>query len=266
MKRFLSVFVVCVIFSFLGCSTMQSTGLAPKPAETVDISNPRTITIVLPNSNLVDTSMYSSLRFQNRVWGVSYYDNRIAKQEVIRSFKPSANSIYVERRTANQTTGSGRIYTLNYEMKEDGKNKIMELKPISFRTYQQGLVGPFPVPNFTEDSLFDYIISHYIGYTIEINSQYNTESIFSNFERLAKKVAYKQGAKDEVTGKIFKNRFSIVCNGSQINFSLETYPYRNGSKAVIYANIPGSFTSQNKVDFNIIIDDFKRQIESIVNS
>ncbi len=266
MKRCLCVFVVFVIVGLLGCSTMQSTGLAPKPSETVDISNPRSITIVLPNSNAVDTSMYSSLRFQNRVWGVSYYNDRIAKQEVVRSSKPSAKSFYVERRTANQTTGSGRIYTLNYEIKDDGKNKIMEFKPISFRTYQQGVVGPFPIPNFTEENLFDYLISHYIGYTIEVNSQYNTESIFSNFERLAKKVSYKQGAKDEVTGKIFKNRFSIDYKGYPINFSLETYPYRNGSKAVIYANIPGSFTSQNKVDFNIIIDDLKRQIEAIVNS
>lgn len=266
MKRCLCVFAVCVIVSFLGCSTMQSTGLTPKPSETVEIRNPRLIVIVLPNSNAIDTSVYSSLRFQNHVWGVSYYNNRIAQQEIIRSSQPSANSFYIERRTANQTTGSGCIYTLNYELKDDGKNKILEIKPVSFRTYQQGVVGPFPIPNFTENNVFDYLISHYIGYTIEVNSQYNTESIFANFERLAKKVAYKQGAKDEVTGKIFKNRFSIDYKGHPIKFSLETYPYRNGSKAVIYANIPGFFTSQNKVDFNIIIDDLKKQIESIVNS
>ena len=57
-----------------------------------------------------------------------------------------------------------------------------------------------------------------------------------------------------------------MVNDKKVYFSLETFPYRNGTKAVVYLTVPGHYTSENTVDFNSILKEIKSKLTSIVNS
>lgn len=258
-KVYLWIGLFSVLF-LSNCVTLQQ-----KEPVTVYLENARVVSIIIPNVKEIYADNYTHVMFNNAVWGRSYFHGEISKQQLIRIRNKTSDSFEVDRRVDNGLSGSGIVYSVDYSLKDDGENTILEIKPAKSRTYQEGLIS-FPVPYFSEDNLISYIVSHHVGYSIEINSQFNTESIFANFERLATKEPYEQGEKDPVTGKIFKNRYSIKYKETKVLFSLETFPYRNGSKAVIYVSIPGRYTSENTIDFNIIINEIKTQLESIVNS
>lgn len=104
-----------------------------------------------------------------------------------------------------------------------------------------------------------------------------------NFVRLAKKAPYDpyycarrektppcdlDGVqKNPVTGKIFKDTFIVNVLNKDIYFNIGTYPYRNGSKAIIYAKLVGVYSEKNNaVDFVVMEKAFKKEIERIVKS
>lgn len=103
-------------------------------------------------------------------------------------------------------------------------------------------------------------------WTFEVNSEFNTDSTYANFARLTRKEVFRgNGEKDPVTGKIFKERFWVRVSGREIPVNVETYPYRNGSKAIVFAVLPGT-VSGSTVDFNSTADALKKEIERIIRS
>lgn len=260
MKKSLFVVAVATIFAMAGCAKMT-----PKPVQITELTNPVSTNVIIPNDPNVDANVFTSLAF-TASWGQSYYNGNISKQQLIRIKNKTESTFELDRRTDNGRAGSGIVYSVDYSLNKNDKNTVLAFKPIKFKTYQEGLIMPFSVPDFNESDLVSYITSNQVHYKLEIDSQYNTESIFANFKRLATEERFRQGEKDPVTGKIFKNRFSMPVNNGKIIFSLETFPYRNGTKAVIYLNVPGYLTSDNTVDFNVILSDIKSKLESIVNS
>lgn len=105
-----------------------------------------------------------------------------------------------------------------------------------------------------------------IRWTFEINSEFNTDSIYANFSRLTRKEVFSGiGVKDPVTGKIFRERFWVRVSGREVPVNVETYPYRNGSKVVVFANLRGT-VSGSTVDFVSAADALKKEIERIVRA
>lgn len=47
---------------------------------------------------------------------------------------------------------------------------------------------------------------------------------------------------------------------------IEAYPYRNGSKVVVSAAIPGAETSQNVIDFAVLIQEIERKLLNVVKA
>jgi hypothetical protein len=100
----------------------------------------------------------------------------------------------------------------------------------------------------------------------EVNSEFNSESTYANFARLARKeVTSISGEKDSVSGKIFKVRYWVRVADQEMPINVETYPYRNGSKVVVYANLRGDALG-NTVDFSKTADMLKAEVERIVKS
>lgn len=255
MMNKLTLYLGLVSMLLAGCA-----GITPQPAQNVQLTNPQTITVIVPNDKAVDASKLTRINFDNRWAGHK------EKQEKITVGNKTNSSFNVERRTDNGTAGSGKIYSVNYMIENVNDSTVIKYQPVTYRTYQQGLVMPFAVPVFTEQDLTEYLISQPVYYNLEINSQYNTESTYSNFIRLVERTKVKQGEKDPVTGKIFKDKFALNYKGEKIYFSLESFPYRNGSKVIVHLVVPGSFTSENVVDFGIILNDIKTQLEGVANS
>lgn len=252
------LFIVAVILN--GCAKVTTS-----PTELTELKFPSTTTIIIPNDQDIDANKFNNMEFSKK-WNVSYYNGSVAKQDVIIVKNKTSNTFDLDRRTDNGVSGSGILYTINYSIERKNSNTILSFKPIKYTTYQEGLILSFPTPEFTESDLSSYISSHAVEWKIEINSQYNTESIFANFKRLASEEPFTKGEKDPIAGHIFKNRFSILVNNRKVLFSLETFPYRNGTKSVIYLHVSGYYTSDNTVDFNMILPEIKKKLDSIVNS
>jgi len=253
MKR-LVIMLLCLV-AVSGCA-----GLTPRPAQNVQLNNPQIITIIIPNDKMVDSRKITQLNFDRRFGGQKEKQEKIFLTDVTNS------SFNVERRTDNGTAGSGIVYHVNHTIETADGRTVVTYKPTDYRTYQQGLVLPFAVPVFTEQDLAEYLISQPVYFSLEIDSQYNTESIYANFIRLVERERLRPGEKDPVTGKIFRDKFFLPGRNGKIYFSLETFPYRNGSKAIVHMVVPGSFTSDNVVDFGIILNDLKTQLVCVANS
>lgn len=100
----------------------------------------------------------------------------------------------------------------------------------------------------------------------ELNSPYSPESVYANFKRLSRTEAYSyEGRKDAVSGKIFKEDFWLKVGNSEVSLSLETYPYRDGSKIIIYSKIP-PLVNGNEVDFIRNAEKVRKRVKEIINS
>lgn len=199
---------------------------------------------------------------------VSYQTKQV---EVLRNVSIPGGDFLVERYTANETAlgdagKAGIQYTVKQEVSETTDAYHVTLRPLEVRTYQGGLILPYPIPRFTERDLIDYLMSAQFHFKMEIDSPYNSESTHANFVRLMESKTSDKGERDPVTGKIFKSRFFLQYRGKKLSFALETYPYRNGSKAVFYLTIYGIMTTQNTVDLKKIIEDVGVELGKIVNA
>jgi hypothetical protein len=221
---------------------------------------PMELTVIIPYDKEINQLKFTNLDFNMEQGG-----NR-SKQEKIIIRNKSNDSFMVERRTDNGVSGSGKIYTVGYTVEKNKDAMVNKFKALSFKTYQQGLILPFDVPEFTEQNLLDYIVRQPVYLNLDLNSPYNTESTYANFMRLAEKARTFPGETDPVTGKVYKDKFVLANKYGKLTFYLDIFPYHNGSKAVIHMLVPGTFTSANTVDFGKIIREIKGQLEGIVNS
>lgn len=176
------------------------------------------------------------------------------------------NSFVVHARTDNGVAGSGVKYSVNYAIDELTSGYQVRFTPESRSTYQTGLIGRFPIPPFDESDLRKHLTSLQIVYKFEVDSSYNSESVISNFTRLARAKAYARGWADPVTGKIFGRTFVSELRGNEMTYVVEVFPYRSGSKAVITAIIPGVETSAHTVDFSILIREVRAALERIARA
>jgi hypothetical protein len=117
---------------------------------------------------------------------------------------------------------------------------------------------------FSIDNAIKMLMVAKLPVQMEFDSEYNTESTYSNFVRLTRRESL-SGQKDPVTGKIFKDRFYARVADKEVPFSIETYPYRNGSKAIVYATIHGA-SSGNVVDFSQTYEALYQELLKIIRS
>ncbi len=181
------------------------------------------------------------------------------------AFHPDG-SLIVERYVTNGVAKSSVTYTGSQDLSETAESYIVTLKPLNKRLRQDGLVMPYPIPDFSEQDLIGHLRSSLFHYKMEIDSSYNSDSTHANFIRLLRTKSFGKGERDPVTGKIYKSKFILPYNGADVTFLLETYPYRDGSKAVMYLTIPATFTSPGVVDLGRIIEDLRKELEKIVKA
>lgn len=255
----MSRIVACVVI-LISLPIVCFAGLFPDDDKSVQLKNQQELKVVIPYDKEVNAVRFTRFEFVGQSWG------RSTKQEQISTKGNVEGGFFVERRTDNGTSGSGKIYQVNCAVEKNKDNMVIKFQPVAYKTYQQGLILPFKVPSFTEQELIEYIAKQSVFLSLELTSPYNTESTYANFMRLTENISGLRGEKDSITAKLYKGQFVLSSKYGKVVFSLETFPYRNGSKAVINLAIPGSFTSDNEVDFVVIIKEIKAQLENIVNS
>lgn len=160
-------------------------------------------------------------------------------------------------------------YQVQVDFEEREDSYIVTLIPISkevVRGCSPSCITHYDIPGFTEEKLIEFLSNATVRFNVEIDSQYDTESTYANFQRLLKEETFRQPYKDELTGKIYKSAFYLPKDEKQAKLFVEVFPYRNGSKAVINAEMPVSVDPVTRVsDVGNDISDVKAELERIVN-
>ena len=192
------------------------------------------------------------------------YRNGVAMSYNVRNEQTQATDFVVHARVSNGTAGSGVKYTVAYEIKDNADGGYSAtFTPRDRGSYQQGLIGKYPVPNFGDADLHDYLLDFGLIYKFEVESPYPTEAVNANFVRMAKAATSRPGEGVEIGGRIFQNRFAIPFGNKSLPFAIEIYPYHTGSKVVAYARVPALETAPGVADYTVLLADAKRQLERI---
>jgi len=231
-----------ILLNLTGCS--GGNVLIPAQNDVKEIKNIQ-ITYILPPQVEEQPCTFNGLKFQT-------YNNRGTETKIERLYVYSANNgLKVERRTDNGVAGSGVIYTIDANVISKSDNKIVTLTPKTQETYQQGLILPFPIPNFDIET---YLSTAKLNYKFELNSDYQVASVKANFDR--------------ILGKSFDSRdiYKLVIEDEEFEIETDIYPYRNGSKIVITTTIYNKKSKNGVINVVTKIEKLKRQIEKIINS
>lgn len=220
-----------------------------------------TVTYIVPN----DPAVLNPPGSIGRIVFTAWTRGTDAKRELLR-FDLSSDAGFVERRTDNGVAGSGKRYTVVKSQEAGAETTILKFTATDYVVYQQGLVLPFAVPMFTEADVQGVFLSGQLHAKFEVDSEFNPESTYANFVRLLKNRSYRNGEHDPVTGKIFKQEFSTTIRGKDVYLVVETFPYRNGSKTVIYARVPAVETSPNTVDFRVLLQETKVRLAEVAKA
>jgi hypothetical protein len=195
---------------------------------------------------------------------VPVYKNGVAMSYVVRNEQTRPTDFVVHARVSNGTAGSGVKYTVAYEIKDNADGGYSAtFTPRDRGSYQQGLIGKYPVPDFGDNELHDYLLDFGLLYKFEVESPYPTEAVNGNFVRMAKASPPRPGEAEAIGGRIFQNRFAIPFGNKSLRFAIEIYPYHSGSKVVAYARVPALETAPGVADYAVLLADAKRQLERI---
>lgn len=110
--------------------------------------------------------------------------------------------------------------------------------------------------------------------TVEVNAQYSPESIRANFVRQASLFtgARVRGVHSKFSTvnrgpewrKAFDRQLNVFVVGTTpILYSVEVFPYRNGSKVVARAMIPADASAGLEVNFLPLVEAFRNRIEQV---
>ncbi|WP_319381264.1 hypothetical protein [Thiomicrorhabdus sp.] len=155
-------------------------------------------------------------------------------------------------------------------IKVDGSNTTVKLLP---KTYSEESTTNFLTggPHFDSNSNLDSDISDLISmlrklsyqFEFDINSEYSTDSVSSNFARLLKSGG---SYNDDNLKKTYKNTYILKTNsGTHAKVAVSTFPYRNGSKAVITVWLTPVVTG-NILNYAAAKKEIEERVKEIVNA
>jgi len=216
---------------------------------------------VIPTKNLELNRGIAGVTFD------SFRQGKSSKQNKLFWKKIDERTFEVHRRVDNGISGSGKIYIVNYSTVTKGDDTIITFNPIKTKSYQQGFIGKFDVPEF---NINNFLSSSNFKYKFEINSDFPSNSVKGNFDRLLRKKVpshseMKQMMLARMSGKTTSSKDWYVLDSYTL-LNVESFPYRNGSKVVIEAKIRTKKNSENLINLSELFKSINSQIVTIVNS
>lgn len=165
-------------------------------------------------------------------------------------FNVTDNQMIVERRTDNGVAGSGIIYDVDLTMKKKLNNIVVTFKPVMQKPYQEGLVLPFPVPQF---DIKQYLVEGVTSHKFELESAYPPETVKANLQRLL--------------GDTQGGLYIVETENERITISAEIYPYKhNQSKIIIRSKIMNTRAINGTINVAEKLERLKKELNKIVNS
>lgn len=237
-------FLMLLCFLILGCANKMTLPgdydiqLVPEKAGAEKIDNIK-ISYIIP-SNVLEPQGIDGLVFNTNSWGTD------TKREMIKVHFNQTN-MELERRTDNGVAGSGLIYSIEIDKLNKGNDKIITFSPKSVKTYQDGLVLPFPLPKFDLES---YLTSALVVYKFEITSDYPVNSVKANFDRILKSDG---------------SSYQLQLSDCLAVMEVKIYPYKQGSKVVIIAELFEMKIVDNIINVSNKVKELEKRVKTIVN-
>lgn len=232
-----------LLLNLTGCvnsdSKLANLEFRPKPTAVEEINNIQ-VTYIIPKNVGSPSGTFNGLAFFQYVAGP---ESKIERLHTT----PTSIGLSVERRTDNGVAGSGIIYAVEKKVTSQGDNTIVTFTPKAQKTYQEGVILPFPLPKLNIES---YLSQATLDYKFELDSPYQVDSIKANFDRLIPT----------------SGGYRLSVGGTECDITLEVHPYRNGTKAIIYSTIHTTKSHNNVIDLVQIIAELKKQIQQIMNA
>ena len=152
-----------------------------------------------------------------------------------------------------------------YIIKKEIVGNSIILKPYQNRLNQNSTLGgvfAYKIPTFTSDEVIEILSSTTHGFTFEVDSKFESESVNGNFRRLASRDFTKFSAGE----KIYENSYYLALEGVDVKIEVTTYPYRNGSKCTVSARYKTKPNTSNIISITEIEEKIKVAVEKIVNA
>jgi len=233
--------LTCILLGLSACSRQYP--LLPTPESTKQIEGSKII-YILPNDIEETSGSIHRINFETYEGGNSDRNN----QRLI--LKNKGDIIEIHRRADNGVAGSGVIYTVAVDAVSKPEATTVTFTPKTQRRYQDGVLLPFPVPDFDVES---YLAKGELSCTFEITSDYPPESVKANLQRLL--------------GGGFDDRYTLDTNSEHFEMEARIHPYRHGqSKVVIHATLYNKSLGNKVLDIAKKIQVLKEKMKSIVNS
>lgn len=183
-------------------------------------------------------------------------------------FHREMNVLEISRETVYQVGASSwrsyNKYFVEISVEDKPDRFVMTLAPKEHETRgDRSLVVKLPPPVFEEATLLESLSTGSVGLKFEIDAADGRDAVFSNFKRLLK------GRDLSASGDARRGTF-VLRKGSVAveTLTVECWPYKTGTKIVVEAEVRLYPTDTNggvwTVDVKKIVDDAKRQIESVV--
>lgn len=238
----LKLLIIYVVLFLCGC--VHDYSLVPKPEQIEKIDNIK-ITYILPKDIEKTKGAINGLNF------LQYEQGSSGKVEKL-YFNIISNQLEIKRRTDNDiAVGSGVIYTVDFNLVEKSDSTIVTFIPKTKKTYQQGVVLPFPVPNL---DLETYLSGGIVDYKFEVDSNYPPTTVEANFQRL-------------MGDKYYNGKYSLDDSDEQFKCIVKIYPYKhNQSKVSVNATLYNKKSKNGIIDITKKINRLKIQIQNIVNA
>ena len=160
--------------------------------------------------------------------------------------------------------------SMDIDSQSDTFSITLSPKTYDYKSTRNPLTGSYHFPprrfNLAPNYLLESLSKATYPWKYEVNSEYPGESVYASFQRLSRSEKYSRGGyKDEVTGKIFKERFWLKMGSVEVPVNVATYPYRNGSKIVVYAELTPVVIGRS-LDYAQTAKLFESRIKEIVDS
>lgn len=241
---FLNLYLIANSIFLSGCHDKDLNSinwqLSPDKPQTKTIQN-KQVTFTLPSSVLNKKNVTDFFEFDE------YHTGPESKQEKL-TLRKTDTAWEIERRTDNGISGSGKVFFVSVSSTEKNKITTFALVPNKEKSYQEGLVFPFAIPDF---NIIKHLSTPSFRFTIEENTTIDFNTIKGNFSR---------SLKEKEPNYIRFDTPQAIYNG-KINF----YHYKGGTKIVseVFAKI--KYNNELNKDIGYMIKEYKNRMQMIIN-
>lgn len=241
-----------LVFLLTGVTTVSISALsqpavAKKKKEWTPYESEISIKYILPlNLELSTEQLINSLPYSLET--VRHGELRTAIEEIGEDFFIMTRRLMTDS-AGGKLTRSYAHHKIAYLEEVTATERIISFTPVETYGKQKSIIGKWTIYLYSLEEITNYLESSrkLFRKTLEINSDYSSESTVANFDRILANQQIDKKFTDRITSKKYDRRYYLTYDEQKAYFFLETYPYRNGSKAVINIDIPVPPASEDHI-------------------